>query len=413
MLLSGRSRGAKAEVMSRWAETVGTPAEVFARFPPQETNPEAFELIDATVPLGIDSAPRHDETMLRPDRERSKRFRQLKSQSSRWLEQQMSKTTSPVSAPPDQVASFLEENRQNLDDVQELLLSGDRPVWPSDLSRLFEAPIPNLLGHTDLHKLLLIDCLAALGSGNIEQAERALESAWELGEILTGDPVLISQLVSLDLKRSQAAVVRHMPWLLHWVPRLDGQALRERIERALLYEGWVWPQYDFGPSEEQGLLGRIHTTISGPLQQLGSADASERWRRTILKLQGAPSWCQPTLDRLGVRLEIPMPWWNTGGDILVFDVEQATTRVVHAQIQFELTRKVLEMTATRETTGEWPVASTPWLQSSACPEDRWVYSADESVASIGFERSIESAGGRPVLSWEFSLEADSAPALRN
>ncbi|MCH7780938.1 MAG: hypothetical protein IH848_08835, partial [Acidobacteria bacterium] len=36
-LLSGRSKGAQKIVMERWAETIGTPDEVFERYPSRKT----------------------------------------------------------------------------------------------------------------------------------------------------------------------------------------------------------------------------------------------------------------------------------------------------------------------------------------------------------------------------------------
>lgn len=404
-LLSGRSKGAQRTVMERWAETLGTPEEVFERYPPRETNPEAGELVDATVRFGIDSAPRSEKEMPRPSRAMVRRFRDFKIHIASWFNAQLSKTVGPPDPPPEFVAEFLAEFRQEIDHVQDVLLDDAKPAWLLDLSLLFPSPSPNLLGHVDLNKLLLADSLAALAGGDTERAERALESAWELGELLNDDPVIITQLVRLTMKRTQAAAVRHMPWLDRWVPRLDGVALRKSFERALLYEGWTWPQWDYGPGEGDSIFGRgVNYAIIGPLMRLGSADASERWRRTILKLQDTPSWCRPVLDRFGVSFEIPMPWWNSFGEMLAPNIEQMVTRVAHAQLQFELTRKLLEMAATRAETGAWPVASEPWLQSRACLADRWVYSVEGSVAALRLERFIgASAGGIPTA-WQFSLD---------
>ena len=205
-----------------------------------------------------------------------------------------------------------------------------------------------------------------------------------------------------------------MPWLDRWISRLNGAEVRESIEWALSYEGWTWPQYDFSPSEDSGVFSHISHAISGPFMRLGTADASERWRRTMLKLQNTPSWCRPELDRLGVSFHIPLPWWNQMGPILAFDIERAVSRVARAQLQFELTRRVLEMAATREQTGAWPVASEPWLRSRACPTDRWVYSTDGSVASLRLDREIAPSPGETLAAWQFSLDASvSAPVRKN
>ena len=253
-----------------------------------------------------------------------------------------------------------------------------------------------------------------LSIGDVERAEQALESAWELGDLLAADPTLTTQMILLDMRRAQVAVVRQMPWLSGWMSGLDGAELRESIEWALSYEGWTWPQYDFSPSENSGVFSHITHGISGPFLRLGTADASERWRRTMLKLQNTPSWCRPELDRLGVRLDIPLPWWNRMGPILVFDIERTVSRVAQTQLQVELTRRLLEMAATREETGAWPVASEPWLRSRACPTYRWVYSIEGSVASLRLDHELVPSPGEIGAAWEFSLDAAaSSPARKN
>ncbi len=99
-----------------------------------------------------------------------------------------------------------------------------------------------------------------------------------------------------------------------------------------------------------------------------------------------------------------MPWWNRFGEMLIFDVENAVARVARTQLQFELTRKVLEMAATRTETGAWPVDSEPWSRSRVCPPDRWVYTTDGTLASIRLEREPAPVTGG-FASWGFSLDA--------
>jgi hypothetical protein len=402
-LLTGRARGAERIVMERWAETLGTPEEVFARYPPREMNIAARSLIDITAAFGLDAAPRSDSELSRPERATIQRFKEFKSHNKSWFREQMSLTATPGTPPPQFVTDYLAEFRSEIDRVQDVLLGDTKPAWKRDLSLLFAAPIPNLLGHIDLNNLLLTDCLAALDSGDNARAERALEAAWELGAALDDDLEMITQLIRLAMLRSQAAVVRQMPWLEHWIPRLDGNNLREAMERSLLHNGWGWPQYDYGASEDEGLMRRLNGAITGPFMKLGAVDASERWRRTILRLQKVPSWCRPALERVDFSFKMPMPWWNRFGSILPFDFEQAVARVAKDQLQFELTRKLLEIAATRRSSGAWPVVGAPWLQSRACPVDRWIYSTTGSVASLGLERDMPTSPRIPWV-WQFSLD---------
>ncbi|NIM60324.1 MAG: hypothetical protein GTN89_13625 [Acidobacteria bacterium] len=410
VLLSGRAESARRIVMERWTETIGPQEEVFDRYPAKETNSDARELIDATLPFGVDSAPRYDEDLPRPDLVIATRFKEFKAHGSSWYGRQLRRISGPPDPPPESVAEFLAGFREEIDRVQEVLLGEGTIEWELNLAALWGAPIPNLLGHIDLNKLLLADCFAALSAGDTERAERALESAWRLGELLDERPEIITQLTLLGIKRTQAQAVRFLPHLEHWHPRLDGNALRKRIEQALLLEGWVWPQIDFGPGKDASAWRRINAAVAGPFMRLGTADASERLRRTLVRLRETPAWCKPALDRVAFSFNIPMPWWNRFGEILIFDVENTVTRVARTQLQFELTRRVLEMAATREQTGTWPVQSEPWLQSRACPPDRWVYTADDTVASIRLDRDFEPLTGLDrFVAWEFSLAAAALP----
>jgi len=411
-VLSGRAKGARKIVMERWAETLGTPEEVFERIPPREMSPEAHELSAVTVLFGVDSAPRLEEEELpHPGRPMVQRFRQFKAQSSNWLTAQLTGTQSPVDPPPEFVNAFLSEFSEPIDRVQEILLADTLPVWKSDLTKLHSAPIPNLRGHIDLNKLLLSECFSALHAGELERAERALEAAWGLTGMLEDGPELITQIVRLNLLSTQAAAVRRLPWLDHWLPRLNTELLRKDVEAALLYEGWIWPQINFSSNDSANVVDRVKDGILGPYMRLGSADASERWRRTILRLKETQSWCGPALERMGIRLDIPVPWWNQFGKMLIMDIEETIHRVALTQLQLELSRKLLEMEVSRRETGAWPVESEPWLRSRVCPMDRWVYSVEGSVASLRLDREIEKSRGILAV-WEFSLDGRADDQLR-
>lgn len=403
-LLSARSRGAQKIVMERWAETVGTPEDVEQRFPATEINGKARALIDHVAPLGLDIAPRYEEDYVRPPRALAQRFKQFKGQSSSWFNTQLRRASGPPDPAPEVVSVFLDEFREDIDRLREELLSPEKPVWATDLSRHFTSPIPNLLGHVDLNIVLLADSLDALSRGDAAHAGRSLEAAWELAQLLDEVPIMISRLVRMNMVRSQVQVVRLAPWLQHWAPRLGAQDLRTSIAEALMYEGWAWPQWKFEPGEDDGVMARMKLAVTGSMMRLGASDASERWRRTMIKLGELPSWCQPTLDRLAVRLDMPMPWWNVYGKMLAFDIEQAVRRVEHVQLQVELTRLVLETAAIRAETGDWPVGSDPWLRSRACPGDTWGYEIDDTRVLFRFDRELLPLGAAVPAAWEFSLD---------
>jgi len=391
--------------MDRWVETVGSPEEVLERYPKKETNDPARELVATAASLGFDLAPRDDEDLPRPTAELKQRFKLFKRHSARWLKAQLSRDDGPPDETPAEVREFLWEFREPLDRIEEILVTDGQLTWKQDIERLWNAPQPNLLGQMDLHKLLLADCFFQLEGLDIEGAERALEASWQLNESLADDPNLIVQIIRLNGLRMQAATVRQLPWLEHWIPRLDGRRYREAFERALFHEGWVWPQVDFGPNPEQDLGARVQSVIIGPYMELATADASERWRRKIVRLQEFETLCHAEIDPAGVRLDIPMPWWNRFGSLLPANLESALERLVLTQQQMELTRKLLEIGVMRRETGRWPDLDDAWLQSRFCRGDRWIYTREGETASMKLSREPENLRERhSPVTWSFSFK---------
>jgi hypothetical protein len=403
-LLTGRARSVSRIVMDRWAETLGSPEEVFERFPRTEMNDPARRIVEAASILGIDIAPRADEDLPRPTHALILRFRRFKGASAGWSKRQLGRGDNNRDETPPDAREFLLEFREPIDRIEQILVAEERLSWNRDVMQLWDAPMPNLLGHVDLTKLLIDDSLFRLDQKDIDGAERALEAAWRLNEALDDDPNLMTQMIRLNGLRMQAAALRQLPWLDRWIPRLDGRRYREAFDRAMLHEGWVWPQMDFRPKPGQDLAAKVQSFVFGPYMELATADASERWRRKILRLTELETLCRAEIDSAGVRLDIPMPWWNRFGALLPANLEGALESLVITQQQLELTRKLLEIGAMRLETGRWPDLDDAWLESSFCPGDRWIYSRDGEGISLKLSRDPDDSSERNgPAAWTFSL----------
>ena len=75
-----------------------------------------------------------------------------------------------------------------------------------------------------------------------------------------------------------------------------------------------------------------------------------------------------------------------------------------AQLQMEMSRRLLEIDAARRRSGAWPEFHADWSRSESCPGDRWIYETDGEVASLRLDRTPETPADRP-MTWSYSLNA--------
>lgn len=375
-------------VQQRWAATVGTRDTVLARYPAQPANDSALTLTGLTLPIGIDIAPRWDRERERPVHELTVAQRHDVGVYLDHLES----TERTLQPPSPALTSFLEQHRGHIDAVHAHLLRHGKPEWEADLSKLFAAPIPNLLGHLDLQKLMLADVLARNYAGDRTGALDGLAASWELNRGLRDDPVLISQLIAMAAHRMQLGALRQLRDVPDsWSDRLDEHDFRASFHDALELEGWVWTQIDDVESlAGDGIFQRALFKVARPYVSYCLADVSDEYRERLGNLAKVDALCDADLSALGADLDIPPPRWNVIGAMIVPSLRGAVDRLRRLELDVELTERLLELDAERRANdGEWPARRASVELSTVCPDDRWSYTtAEDGSMTIAFSREI-------------------------
>jgi preprotein translocase subunit SecG len=381
-------------VEKRWERTLGTWDEILERYPTTEANAAALKLERLSARLGIDTATRSYEGRPRPTQEQKNAFKKkvagdMAAYRTALLEQPRRSTT----LPPANVAAFLEAHEEELAAVRAHLTGGDVPRWEMHLEYVAAAPIPNLLGHIDLQKLLITDALAKTAAGDRDRALEDLEASWTLMRSLADSPILISQLIAIADARMLTGALRQIDDVpAVWRQRLSEHDFRRSFTNALKFESWFWTQFDDagGFGGWPGLARWLVNGIGKPYFRFCLADVSDDFHERLLRLDDVRAICDYDLSTWGADLDVPIPRWNAIGGIVVPNLRGSLERLARLELDIELTVKLLELEAARRSSGgDWPESLPGGHVSRACPGDRWVYEATpDGGMTLAFGREI-------------------------
>ena len=144
-------------VRRSWEGTLGTFEEMLQRYPKTEANFGALEIERLAASLGIDIVPRWITDRPRPSEESVEAFNRVKrTVLGEYLRSSLEQPNLGVIAnPPESLTAYVEQNAAAFDALTTYLSSvsaAEAPVWESDFSKLYAAPIPNLA--------ILTECLS-------------------------------------------------------------------------------------------------------------------------------------------------------------------------------------------------------------------------------------------------------------
>src|SRR5207249_9737254 len=162
---------------------------------PVEANGRALEAERLSAAIGIDLSPPELKGRARPSAEDAGRFQAVAERLAKWLLLELERPDGATTPPPAEVSEFLSRHAEHIGALREMLVRGKAPRWERHIEKLSLAPVPNLLGHTKLQKLLLADCLAHDANGASAPALADLEASWALDEALCEEPIVITQLI--------------------------------------------------------------------------------------------------------------------------------------------------------------------------------------------------------------------------
>lgn len=317
----------------QWPAGLGTIDDVPSRYPVHNApTPAATKLVDLAMPLGVDIAPREGRRGPRDFPERPS-YQAIKEPLSIYIERQLSRPNDHVDPPPQAVAQYLENHRAALDAVRAHLLAEQPIAWKVQL--VHDAPLPNLLGHMELLKVLIADALA-------KNSWDDLHAVWLLDRSLMSRPDLISQVIALAMSRMTNAAAAKMPLPPPaWFAELESVDMQRPVLASIQAESW-W------------LLHNDSAVV-----RFCAADAAERTRSEVASMIGSAA-CDVDAEARHREFEKSLPKWNILG-AAILDVWSVWQRVQRFTPEREATGKILQLRS-----GETPSSQ------SRCSDGNWL-----------------------------------------
>jgi hypothetical protein len=402
VILAGVASYKTAKVERGWEATLGSWDEILERYPSMDADDAALELERLSARLDHEGRPR-------PTPEKTAEFKAVRADLSGYRQTLLEQPRRRPVRPPAKVAAFLAAHEEDLAEVRHHLLGRGVPRWEMHLERVTEAPIPNLLGHIDLQKLLITDALAKTSDGDRERALQDLEASWTLMQSLSDAPILISQLITLADARLLVGALRQIENVPDvWRTRLTEHDFRQGFTTALKYEGLYWTKIDDTAdfTSLTGFANKLLNSVAKPYVRYCLADISDDYRRRLENLDEVRAICDYDLSARRADLDIPIPRWNLIGGLIVPSLGGAVNRLAILELDLELTRRLIELEeARRARDGAWPRSLPGGDVSSACSRDRWIYEVSpEGEMTLDFGREIARPGVKgPMLPTRFTV----------
>lgn len=378
-----------------WNREIGDPDQALSSFPSHEDTPAAIRLIELARSVGVDVAR---SAAARPGRQEIAAERALSQALKEYGENELTRSGGTVGAPPETVLACLRDHDEGVRELVAALVSGETLAWKTDLSLGHEAPLPNLLGHVRLQRLLVAEALARANRGEDEEAERVLLASWNLNGSLRARPEVMSQLIAISVARMQAGLGRRLSvdpvtWLQRYAEHDDRSSLLRAIEVESIVELRQFPD---GPRWARASRADFLDARRALLTRFRSASPSGR-------SAGAPT------ERADVEAN-PM---TVGGIVAAMgepNLKKAVERADRLAVDIELTQHILEARLQAERLGRLP-AAMPSFNTSRVPGAHWQYSVDGGGFSISFSGELHSED-RQGLVLPLHYEGRSLPSGR-
>ncbi|HEV7921602.1 MAG TPA: hypothetical protein VGR02_12510 [Thermoanaerobaculia bacterium] len=356
-----------------WPAGLGALKDVPRRFPAHGATPAAKELVRLAAPLGID---------LRVPRPPLAKFDPLRGPLSRYLKTEVERADAAIAAPPEVVARYLAAHGEELAAVRRQLLSAAPVAFPVDLTQE-KAPLPNLISHMQLFRLLGADALDRGRRGELV-AWDDLEASWRLARSLFGRPEQISQLVALAGMRQANAIARKMPLPApYWLSEMEHFDNRQSYLQAMQAETWtMWRSND-----RFGVYGPFQTNLIGQ-------------RRWLVGQLAADRRCSFDRAAFATAARQHIPSWNRLGRLELPNLQASWERIFRARAELELTSRAL---AAR--------SDAPPNAQSQCSDGQWLYETrPDGAVAIRFSGALPSAGGQDQRVMRYPAEFVVTPA---
>lgn len=312
---------------------------------------------------------------------------------SAWLTTQMERPNDDIAALPADLRAWLDANAVTIDAIAQQLNSHDVPRWPLTHSGdRSDQPLPNLLAHMRMLRVLSMASLDAESRGEHEKAWAAQQAAWQLIRGLNERPEIISRLIAVAGVRLSAATLRKLePPVPAWTADLLALHLRAGMFDSLRYE-MTTTRAALNESEsfdlfrergqEAGPGERIGMTILRPVVKWAAADvvSAAVGEFALASTQDLCSFDAAAAQQR-VRAKVS-PLARHFEALSMLNLASAFGRSAIAELALEGTRSVLELKTLRDASTPPALPETFTAPTSSCSGARWDYafaSADRAT----------------------------------
>jgi len=394
-----------------WAALDSQECRPAIRFSSGLTNATAVGLQVQMAEIGLDPLPAKSLDVLWRESYWSEHQGELHG----FLEESLEQPGPAFSTPPRSLSGFLRTHENELAAMRASLADELPPRWAVDLESGQRHQAIHFLALTGLGEWFLVDALESRLLDRTDRAAGDLEAAWGLVELLLERPEVHAQASALFLARGITGTLRKVEGdPIVWGERLHQNRFRTGLQAAIVLWGegylraarWTAQQPFFGRRVRRErmfwkIYGRLwyrysmadaSLQIARELEALRAlGDCSGKYRDQTRLLTGAG-------DRLTATGRLGLP-----------DYGIQWTSLMQLRAEMELTRKILLVRSLRGADGSWP-AAPPGIESSECPEMRWVYTvASDGSMSLTLEGALRTPSRPGALDLPMSFQAPGPP----
>jgi hypothetical protein len=362
--------------LADWRREFGDPSKTLAAFPDQPNSDTAVRLVALCQEVGIE--------MARPKREQQQGIaRESGDQGSPnreigdYVQAELGRAGGSVTAPPETIRVFLDTHQAEISKTVSFLSTSKPPAWEMKVSLGTEAPIPNLLGHIHLQRLLVTKALNQIQLGEEKEAVLAFRASWILNESLRDRPEVIAQLVAVSIARMQVGLARKLALdPVEWRDRLGDHDYRGSLLKAM---------------EVGSICGFRNLPIgTSRWERASRTDFLNLQRSFLVALRDSAVSDGPVgaSDRIWQVNQQPLSAGQIVSLIAWPNLENAIRRVDRFILDAELTDRILEAKMLKDKLGHWP-KEIAGVESSRMPGARWTYAVSEGHRmTISFNREL-------------------------
>jgi len=202
--------------------------------------------------------------------------------------------------------------------------------------------------------------------------------SWKINQSLRRRPELASQMIATSILHLQAGVIRKMKDVpVEWWQRLDVKVWQESFLRAMELDAVVLSRYvrdtDYPMNSPRSFNPLINSPLGKPLWRLAGIEILEL-SGEIFSLIRKNNFCTSSPDAVLERMKAAHSSWNLGTHYGYTNYLRAWRMSAEGLIQAELTRKILQVKAARDSAmdKDQPRQLAP-MESFLCPQAEWVH----------------------------------------